>query len=98
MRLWWSNVQRDSFFFPRKTGLLGPTASFWNRRDELHSVWAGYKVALEGRLERLASTPPDFVEVAGRGRLSTLKQLASTFWCIQRVTLFNPQLRISQIL
>ena len=58
----------DTFFFLTKTGLrLGaPTGSFLNRRDELHSGWTGYTMVLEGILERLASTPPDFIGVVVR--------------------------------
>ena len=37
--------------------------SFLNCRDEFHFGWAGYKVVLEGRLERLASKPPGLLRL-----------------------------------
>ena len=58
--------------------LGGPTGSFLNRRGELHSRWAGYKKVLEGGLERIASTPPNFVEVVVRGRFLILERITST--------------------
>ena len=58
--------------------LGGPTGSFLNRRGELHSRWAGYKKVLEGGLERIASTPPNFVEVVVREKFLILERTTST--------------------
>lgn len=73
-------IRNTRFILLRKTGLLSgePTGSYLNRRDELDSGWTGYKMILEGILERFASKPPGFVEVVVWGRFLRLERLAST--------------------